>query len=273
MRSLLPALKGPLRAMAWVGLIGCTVLIRCPGLMASTTNPALAGQDGDSIACPTARQIAALPLEGPRPEPPPADGRGLDYRHRLRSTPAGWPVRDHWCLWIEPEQAPAGTAASQREQHWRQAVLAGLKPWQALLGVTLVNDPERAQVRVWRRQPPLQRQGPGPGRPRASSGRAILGLLVVERGTGWQAEPRVEVLISPGRPPLAMQATALHELGHAFGLWGHSDRPGDALASLPGGTPLVELSPRDRATLLWLLRQSDRLQTPAAPPQSPATGR
>ena len=256
-----------MRALTWVGLIGCT------GLMATTTHPALAGQDAGASACPVARQVAELPLEGPRPQPPVADGRDLDYRHQLRSTPAGWPVRQHWCLWIEPDQAQAGTAAAQRELQWRQAVLAGLKPWQALLSITVVSDADQAQVRVWRRQPPLQQQPQGRGRPRASNGRAILSLLQVDRGQGWQAEPRVEVLISPGRAPLAMQATALHELGHAFGLWGHSDRAGDALATVPGATPRLELSPRDRATLRWLLQQPDRLRTPAGPPQSPAAER
>ena len=251
--------------MPWVGVIGGIAL------MLATTNPVLAGPIADADGCPPARQIAPLPVQGPRPEPPPADGLGLDYRHRLRSTPAGWPVRNHWCLWIEPDQAEAGTAAAQRELQWRQAVLAGLKPWQTLLNISVVSEADQAQVRVWRRLPSLQRQGQG--RLRASSGRAILALVQVERGSGWRAEPRVEVLISPGRAPMAMQATALHELGHAFGLWGHSDQPGDALATVPGAKPQLELSPRDRATLRWLMRQPDRLQTPTGPPQNPAAGR
>ena len=65
----------------------------------------------------------------------------------------------------------------------------------------------------------------------------------------------MEVLISPGQAPQGIQATALHELGHAFGLWGHSDRAGDAMAAQPGAKPVLELSPRDRATLRWLQGQ------------------
>jgi predicted Zn-dependent protease len=47
----------------------------------------------------------------------------------------------------------------------------------------------------------------------------------------------------------------LHELGHAFGLWGHSDQAGDAMAAKPGSIPILELSERDQRTLRWLQQQ------------------
>jgi predicted Zn-dependent protease len=72
----------------------------------------------------------------------------------------------------------------------------------------------------------------------------------------------VVVLISPGQRQAAIQATALHELGHAFGLWGHSDNPADAMAAQPGPTPILQLSARDRASLGWLLRQPSRFAPP-----------
>jgi len=219
-------------------------------------------------ACPPAVAVRELPVAQGTLRFPPTVPSGLDYRHRLQPTPLGWPTRDHWCVWIEPTQAEPGTAAAQREQDWRQAALAGLKPWRDLLAINLVEHPEQAQIRLWRRRPPLQRLADG--RSRASNGRAVLLVLQVNRGNGWQPEPRVEVLLSPGRAPLAMQATALHELGHAFGLWGHSDHPGDAMAAVPSGAPVLQLSPRDRATLQWLQSQHERLQTPAAPAENPA---
>jgi predicted Zn-dependent protease len=71
------------------------------------------------------------------------------------------------------------------------------------------------------------------------------------------------VLLSPGQAPLPLQATALHELGHAFGLWAHSDQAGDAMAAIPGGRPVLQLSRRDRATMQWLLGQRPRMPAPA----------
>ena len=51
------------------------------------------------------------------------------------------------------------------------------------------------------------------------------------------------------------QATALHELGHAFGLWGHSPEKSDAMAVHQGQVPVLDLSDRDRFTLRWVRDQ------------------
>lgn len=217
----------------------------------------------DDRACPPAerRQPLPRPSDGhqagtgagvARPAPDPA---GHDYRHRLRPTPYGWPRRHHWCLWIEPG-ASEGPAA-RWDQAWASAVAAAVASWQELLPLTVVSDPERAQVLVWRRRPPL-RGG------RASHGRAELALVVVQRRGELALEPHVSVSISPGQRPEAMEATALHELGHAFGLWGHSDDPADAMAAVPGAIPVRRLSPRDRATLQWLQAQPALVLSPAA---------
>lgn len=189
------------------------------------------------------------------PPAPPAAQPTLDYRHRLKPTPAGWPRRDHWCVWVEPVRDGGPTGIW--EQRWFQAVSQALVTWQQHLPITVVDQPERAQVLVERRRPPRLNN-------RASHGRAVLELLEVQRSERWQLEPKVIVLISPGQAQTAIQATALHELGHAFGLWGHSDQAGDAMAVKPGATPILELSPRDQRTLRWLQQQPE-LQSPTAP--------
>ena len=143
------------------------------------------------------------------------------------------------------------------EQRWHQAVHQALVTWQHQLPLTLVEQPERAQVLVERRRPPRLNN-------RASHGRAVLELVEVQRQGSWQLEPKVTVLISPGQAQPAIQATALHELGHAFGLWGHSDQAGDAMSATPGATPLLELSARDQRTVRWL-QQQPRLQPLSSP--------
>jgi predicted Zn-dependent protease len=131
--------------------------------------------------------------------------------------------------------------------------MGALAEWAPMISIHIVSVPEQAQVTIWRRRPPLG-QDPA-GRPRASHGRAILSLHQGGPGGAGRVEPRVEVLISPGQRREAIQATALHELGHAFGLWGHSDDPGDAMAASPGSQPILRLSARDRATMRWLYAQ------------------
>lgn len=217
--------------------------------------------------CPVAvatRPVAQTSPETWRPQAPVAPGApGEDYRQLLRPTPFGWPRIDHWCVWVEP--AATGGAGQRWDALWLGAVERALGGWQEELALTRVQDPAAAQVRILRRRPPLQRQVTG--RSRASHGRAQLAVVEADRGAGWFLEPQVEVLISPGQRPEATEATALHELGHAFGLWGHSDDPTDAMAAIPGARPVLALSRRDRATLRWLYQQPTRFgqALPAAP--------
>ena len=109
------------------------------------------------------------------------------YSQALKPTPAGWPRRDQWCVWIEPIENHGPTGIW--EQRWQRAVMAAVATWRQHLPIQLVPDPARAQVRVERRRPPIQ-QG------RASHGRALLQLLEVQRDRQWRLEPRVQVLIS-----------------------------------------------------------------------------
>jgi len=192
------------------------------------------------------------------------------YADRLATTPLGWPRLQHWCVWMEPAlpaSTSGSTAADAVQRRWQRAVISALQSWKRLVPLALVTDPETAQVRIWRRLPPLARDGTG--RTRASHGRALLRLVAVERQAGqWRLEPAVEVLIGPGQRAEALQATALHELGHAFGIWGHSDAPGDVMAKAPGPVPVLAPSERDRSTLRWLYAQPTAFGGRFVPPQA-----
>ena len=62
----------------------------------------------------------------------------------------------------------------------------------------------------------------------------------------------------------------LHELGHAFGLWGHSSVPTDVLAISQGERPVLVPSQRDRLTLAWVMQQTTRFGSTLRKPIEPA---
>lgn len=223
------------------------------------SDPGLSAPTGDSSpVCPAA--LAQRPFAAARLVAPPAAHPLPGYAAALRPTQLGWPRLDRWCVWIEP-----GLADDPWQQRWHRAVVAAVEAWAPLLPVQRVIDPAAAQVRILRRRPSLRSDGQG--RPRASHGRALLTLQAVQRRPGqWLLEPAVELQISPGQRPEALQATAVHELGHAFGLWGHSEDAADALAAVPGPLPVLQPSARDRATLRWLQQQPTAFGAPLSTP-------
>ena len=172
------------------------------------------------------------------------------YGSVLATTSLGPPVLQKWCVWLEPadHQPP-----DRWEERWTMAVEASLSVWEEVLPITRVMSPAQAHIQIFQRRPPRRRIG---SQWRASNGRSRLQVVEVQRRGQWRLEPRVDVLVSPELRASVIEATAIHELGHAFGLWGHSPQPNDVMAVHQNQKPVVKLSQRDRVTLNWLYQRA-----------------
>ena len=198
--------------------------------------------------CPPQQQVRTLQVALER-QPP---GQRPGYASSIATTSLGPPVLKHWCVWVQPA---AATPANRWDQRWLDQVSSALTTWRALVPLTLVDNPDQANVLI-HRQRPARRQVAGVWR--ASNGRTQLQVVDVQRQGRRRLEPLVKVMVSPGLRAEALQATALHELGHAFGLWGHSSVPTDVLAISQGERPVLVPSQRDRLTLAWVMQQTTR---------------
>ncbi len=210
--------------------------------------------------CPPQQQVRTLQVALER-QPP---GQRPGYASSIATTSLGPPVLKHWCVWVQPA---AATPANRWDQRWLDQVSSALTTWRALVPLTLVDNPGQANVLI-HRQRPARRQVAGVWR--ASNGRTQLQVVDVQRQGRRRLEPLVKVMVSPGLRAEALQATALHELGHAFGLWGHSSVPTDVLAISQGERPVLAPSQRDRLTLAWVMQQTTRFGSTFRRPIEPA---
>ena len=210
--------------------------------------------------CPPQQHVRTLQVALER-QPP---GQRPGYASSIATTSLGPPVLKHWCVWVQPA---AATPVNRWDQRWLDQVSSALTTWGALVPLTLVDNPDQANVLI-HRQRPARRQVAGVWR--ASNGRTQLQVVDVQRQGRRRLEPLVKVMVSPGLRAEALQATALHELGHAFGLWGHSSVPTDVLAISQGERPVLVPSQRDRLTLAWVMQQTTRFGSTLRKPIEPA---
>ncbi|MEH2227795.1 peptidase [Nostoc sp.] len=201
--------------------------------------------------------IISLPTS-PKPHPlPPTLARWQDntnsgdYFSQVTTTQIGYlvwsqfPVR----VYVEAPKAISGKQA----QAWVNGVLQGVQEWSNYLPLTIVEQPEVADITIARKAPPLQ-ISPGSNIPRARSAQTTYELYTSNKVLSH----RFTILLSPTQTGEYLIAATRHEFGHALGIWGHSPLQTDALYFSQVRNP-SSISARDVNTLKRVYEQPTTL--------------
>jgi predicted Zn-dependent protease len=210
-----------------------------------------------------ARSSTAQPLPEyqtyPLPESLAAITTGEDYFDQLTAIPVGA------LIWTEfPVTVAIDLAGSRapREAVWVQSVRQAIADWQRYLPLVETPDLARAHIIVRRASVPIQRGKDGKlQRIRLAETRFAFLTDATQR-----LRQKMTIVLSPNQADAALVAGATHELGHALGIWGHSDRQTDVMYFSQVGKP-VGISDRDLRTLKRVYEQPTRLGSQLIPPK------
>ena len=178
-----------------------------------------------------------------------------DYFDRVAVLPVGYLVWSEFPVMIAIE-------ADQTDLTWNKAIHQAIQEWQAYLPLKIVAASEQADIRVVRSGIPISRPPGSLELPRVRTAETRYETYADPQADGRSIlKHRCTVVIRPGQAPLTLLAAARHELGHALGIWGHSQNETDVMYFSQVKTP-PHISPRDVNTLKRIYQQPTRLGWP-----------
>jgi predicted Zn-dependent protease len=176
---------------------------------------------------------------------------GDDYFDQLTPNPVGALIWTQFPVTIAIDLAGS---KSPREAAWLGAVRGAIAAWNPYLPIVETTDTATADITIRRASVPIQRGPDG----KLQRIRLAETRFTFRTDADRRLRHRMTIVLSPNQADAALQSGATHELGHALGLWGHSDRQTDVMYWSQVSQP-VGISDRDLQTLKRVYAQPTRL--------------
>lgn len=175
-----------------------------------------------------------------------------DYFSEVKESPLGYLVWSQFPIKVYLD------LSSSEGKDWVKAVETAIAEWNEYLPLKRIDNRTDANIIIARSRPPINTQrNPETGNLEFSRARTARTRYEFDLKNSRLIH-RMLIEISPDQPQKRILATARHEMGHALGIWGHSDNKNDALYfSHVRDSP--EISPRDINTLKKIYEQPTRL--------------
>jgi predicted Zn-dependent protease len=190
-----------------------------------------------------------------------------DYFEQIKTTPLGYLIWSEFPLKVyleKPLNNQHHTADEVRFHQWVEAVKKAVAEWNVYLPLLEVENPQLADLLIKRSLPSrefkLNRETGKYDIPRASTAQTNYEFYLKPGNPAILAH-RMKVKVSPNLSQLSTLAATRHELGHALGIWGHSNQETDALYFSQVSNPSA-ISSRDLNTLKKIYQQPTRLGWP-----------
>ncbi|BAU64510.1 hypothetical protein STA3757_18820 [Stanieria sp. NIES-3757] len=187
-----------------------------------------------------------------------------DYFEQIKTTPLGYLIWSEFPIKVylqKPLNHQNSTAERVRFAQWVEAIRKAVAEWSIYLPLLEVENPQQADILIKRSQPSrefkLNRATGQYEIPRASTAQTNYEFYLKPGNPAILAH-RMKIEISPDLSKLSTLAATRHELGHALGIWGHSNQETDALYFSQVKNP-PRISVRDLNTLKKIYQQPTKL--------------
>ena len=165
-------------------------------------------------------------------------------------------------IYVETPAGDLSPSALNEFQQWQKAVFEGIELWRPYLQMTIVEEEsDNTDIFIYRRQPELKAKlNPETGLydiPRVKAATAKINFFLTDT-TPQQLKHQMTIEVNPRQTYDYLVTNIAHELGHALGIWGHSENPKDVMY-FAHTQDIPPLSDRDLNTLKILYQQPTRL--------------